>query len=341
MKPIQKPPLDYYLTLGIVAMEGRGFEYPSDSFVAENDRIYVTNKSRDYGERGVRVTILDMDSDYFGTFGHYGISEGQLISPAGITGDGNGNLYVTDDYTSLVSQFDLEGNFIQRWGRNGSGQGEMKGPSGIAIGPNEHVYISDTKNHRIQIFTLSGELVSLFGSQGDGEGEFSLPWGLDVDLQGNVSVADWGNNRVQRFNPSGDHIEIISPGQAGEKQLNHPSSVVVDSGGNQYIADWGNETVKVLNSSSELMQEMKGQATLSKWASAFLETNKEEGLSRQNANLEDISVLENTEDPHTVSAHIEKLFWSPVSVKLQKEERLLVTESNRHRIQVYEIKESE
>ena len=91
MKPVQTIPLDYYLTLGIVAMEGRGFEYPSDSFVAENDRNYVTNKSRDYGERGVRVTILDMDSDYFGTFGHYGISEGQLISPAGITGDANGN----------------------------------------------------------------------------------------------------------------------------------------------------------------------------------------------------------------------------------------------------------
>jgi len=59
MKPVQTIPLDYYLTLGIVAMEGRGFEYPSDSFVADNDRIYVTNKSRDYGERGVRVTILD------------------------------------------------------------------------------------------------------------------------------------------------------------------------------------------------------------------------------------------------------------------------------------------
>ena len=65
MTPLQKPHLDYRLTLGIVAMEGRGFEYPSDSFVAENDKIYVTNKSRDYGERGVRVTILDMDSDYF------------------------------------------------------------------------------------------------------------------------------------------------------------------------------------------------------------------------------------------------------------------------------------
>ena len=337
MKPVQTIPLDYYLTLGIVAMEGRGFEYPSDSFVAENDRIYVTNKSRDYGERGVRVTILDMDSDYFGTFGHYGISEGQLISPAGITGDANGNLYVTDDYTSMVSQFDLEGNFIQRWGSNGSNKDEMQSPSGIAIGKDGLVYISDTKNHRVQIFTTAGDHVSAIGSQGNEEGQFNLPWGVDVGLNGNISVADWGNSRIQRFNSNGDHVETISSVQAGQNQLNHPSSVVVDSTGNQYIADWGNETVKVLNRSSELIQEIRGQATLSKWASAFLETNREEGLSRENANLDDLSSLEDTKDPHRVSAHIEKLFWSPVSVKLQKEDRLLVTESNRHRIQVYEV----
>ena len=338
MTPLQQPYLDYRLTLGIVAMEGRGFEYPSDSFVAENDKIYVTNKSRDYGERGVRVTILDIDSEYFGTFGHYGVSEGQLISPAGITGDGNGNLYVTDDYANMISQFDLEGNFIQRWGAGGSNLGELNGPSGIAVGIDSYIYVSDTKNHRIQIFTLSGDIVSAIGSQGEEEGNFHLPWGVDVGSDGKVSVADWGNNRIQRFDSNGEHVETISAVGTSKSQLNHPSSIVVDSRGNRYIADWGNETVKVLNSSSELIQEMKGQATLSKWASAFLETNKEEGLSRENANLDNLSALEDTEDPHTVSAHIEKLFWSPVSVKLQKENLLLVTESNRHRIQVYEIK---
>ena len=196
---------------------------------------------------------------------------------------------------------------------------------------------SDTKNHRVQIFTTAGDHVSAIGSQGNEEGQFNLPWGVDVGLNGNISVADWGNSRIQRFDSNGDHVETISSVQAGQNQLKHPSSVVVDSTGNQYIADWGHETVKVLNRSSELIQEIRGQSTLSTWASAFLETNREEGLSRENANLNDLSSLEDTEDPHTVSAHIEKLFWSPVSVKLQKEDRLLVTESNRHRIQVYEV----
>ena len=81
MESSQNPRLKYCLTLGIVAMEGRGFEYPSDAIIAEKGKIYVTNKSRDYGERGVRITVLDFDSYYYGTFGHYGFGEGNLISP--------------------------------------------------------------------------------------------------------------------------------------------------------------------------------------------------------------------------------------------------------------------
>ena len=41
-------------------------------------------------------------------------------------------------------------------------------------------------------------------------------------------------------------------------------------------------------------------------------------------------------DPHEESSHIEKLFWAPVSVKLDRDGRLYVTESNRHRVQIYE-----
>ena len=42
--------------LGIVAMEGRGFEYPADSVMAPNWSVYVPNKSRNFGERGVKLT---------------------------------------------------------------------------------------------------------------------------------------------------------------------------------------------------------------------------------------------------------------------------------------------
>ena len=40
--------------------------------------------------------------------------------------------------------------------------------------------------------------------------------------------------------------------------------------------------------------------------------------------------------PYHVSSQTEPYFWGPVSVSLDGEGRLYVTETNRHRIQVYQ-----
>ncbi len=107
--------IDYRLTLGIVAMEGRGFEYPTDSVAAPNGRLYVPNKSRDFGERGVRLTVLDIESEFYGTFGTYGESEGHLQSPSAVESTKDGRILVCDDYTHTVNLFDLDGVFLDRW----------------------------------------------------------------------------------------------------------------------------------------------------------------------------------------------------------------------------------
>ena len=101
-----------------------------------------------------------------------------------------------------------------------------------------------------------------------------------------------------------------------------------------YVADWGNERVQILDSDGGFVQKLRGDATLSAWAANFLTINVEEGEARSRANLEpEIEYF--VDDPHEESSHIEKYFWSPVSVKLDRDGNLYVTESNRHRIQVY------
>ena len=324
------------MTLGIVAMEGRGFEYPKDTWMSKAGRIYEPSQSRDYGERGVRITILDIDSEFFGTFGHYGTDPGQLISPTSITGNSEEVIFISDDYTDKISAFDLEGNFIRRWGNSGGDPGQLSGASSICFDGDQNLIISDTRNHRVQKFTQDGKLVELFGTQGDKEGQFNLPWGLTCDDSNNIYVCDWGNNRVQKFDNSGNYIAEFSSSNNRQNVLNHPSSVAIDDDGYIYVADWGNETVKVLDDDDNLVQELRGEAGLSKWAQDFIDTNREEGLARESANLEiNLDFMEDR-TPHSESAHIEKYFWSPVSVKFDNNALLHVTDSNRHRIQVYE-----
>ena len=45
---------------------------------------------------------------------------------------------------------------------------------------------------------------------------------------------------------------------------------------------------------------------------------------------------EHLNSPYHIASQVEPYFWGPVSVRLDKEDRLYVTEHSRHRIQVYQ-----
>ncbi len=331
----QSEALEYDLTVGMSVMEGRGFYYPTDSVASSNGRLYVVNRSVDGADRGVRVTMCDIESEYYGTFGSYGDGDGQFIWASSIAEDSHGRLFITDEYNSRISIFDQDGSFISRWGLPGSGDGELDGPSGIAFDAANSVYVSDTHNNRVQKFTPSGIPLLSFGGGGSDDGRMSLPWGLAVAPGGDVYIADWGNDRIQRFTSDGGFVAAYGSPGSGEGQLRRPSGVAVDERGLMYISDWGNERVQVLDADGRFIQQLRGQATESKWAVNFLNINKEEAAARVKADLEpEIETLDRS-DPHEVSSHIEKLFWSPVSIKLDSDGRLYVTEGNRHRIQIY------
>ena len=50
--------------------------------IAADGRMYVANRSLENVTRGVRATICDIDSEYYGTFGAYGVAAGQFIRPS-------------------------------------------------------------------------------------------------------------------------------------------------------------------------------------------------------------------------------------------------------------------
>ena len=322
--------IEYDLTVGLSAMEGRGFYYPSDTAIGRDGRFYVVNRSLESIDRGVRVTMCDIDSEFYGIFGAYGEGDGQFVWASCAAVDSEGRVYITDEHLDRVSVFDPEGNFLHKWGQSGAADGELDGVSGIAIDREDSVYVSDTHNGRVQKFTADGRHALTFG-----RGELDLPWGLTAAPSGDVYVADWGNDRIARFAPSGELVGSYgSPGR-GDGELLRPASVAVGDDGYMYVADWGNERVQVLSPEGEFVMKTRGEATLSKWAENFLRVNSEEADARSRANLEPEIDLFDPDDPHEESSQVEKLFWSPMSVKLHSSGRLLVTESNRHRIQIF------
>lgn len=327
--------LKYSHTIGLSTMSGRGFYYPSDAVAGEDGKLYVINRTLDGDNRGVRVTVCDMDGEYYSTFSEFGEDDGQLIWPTAIAADSQGQLYVSDEHNNRITVFNASGKFLSKWGEHGSGAGEFDGPSGLAFDGDDNLYVVDSHNNRVQKYTRDGEFLSSFGSEGAGDGQFDLPWHVTVDAKGELYVADWRNDRVQRFTPDGDLLAKYGTSGRGDGQLSRPSGVAVDREGYIYVADWGNERVQVLDPEGGYVLKLLGEATLSKWAEDFYASNPDEMLERERSNLVPQLGPEYS-NPYQVSAQTEPYFWGPASVTLDEEGRLYVIETNRHRFQVYQ-----
>ena len=329
--------LDYVKTIGIlsISLGGRGFLNPCDAAIGDDGRILVLNRCDPPRASVVRVGICNLAEEYLGEFGAGGSGDGQFVWPVAIALDGEGRAFVTDEYLHRVSVFDSSGVFVARWGIHGHGDGQLDGPAGIAVDQDDNVYVVDQRNHRVQKFTPGGEYLLQWGKAGSAEGEFNLPWGIGIDSRGCVYVADWRNDRVQKFSADGSFIAAYGgPGEA-EGRFNRPSSVAVDRDGYVYVADWGNERVQVLGPDGSFQLQLRGEATPSKWAEEYYAVNPDEKSERDKSELfPELPPHLNT--PYHISSQTEPYFWGPISVKLDKEQRLYVTETNRHRLQIYQ-----
>ena len=332
--------LSYVKTIGIVNNQplGRGFQNPYDLAISRDGRIFVLNRADKARFRSIRVGICNMDEEYLGEFGRgFGSDDDQFGLPVAMAFDSEERLYVTDEYYHNIKVFDTSGELLNKWGVFGSRDGQINGPSGIGIDAEDNIYIVDQHNNRIQKFTSDGHYLLKWGEQGSGDGQFNLPWGLSLDSEGTVYVADWRNDRIQTFSPEGKLLAKFGGSGDRDGQFVRPSGVAVDADGYIYVADWGNERVQVLRPDGRFQLMLRGQATLSKWAEEWFEANPDEKEQRDKSNLTPpLQMPPHLDSPYHISSQIEPYFWGPVSVKLDKERRLYVTEHSRHRIQVYQ-----
>ena len=330
----------YERTLGMTVMEGKGFYCPNDMSFGPDGRIYVLNRSIEIraGGHGMRVGVCDANDGYYGSFGAFGDGLGQFMWPSAIAVGPDSKVFVADEHLHKIMIFRSDGEFIDEWGTEGIRKGELDTPSGLVVDGEGNLMVSDTYNHRVQVFTPEGVFIRTFGREGGGDGELNMPWRLSIGPDSNVYVADWGNDRVSVFTQEGEFVASYGESGTGYGQFSRPADVVADRNGNIYVCDWGNERVQVLDNEGQFLQSTLGESTISPWAQNFLNVNVEEGDARSRADLEKLDIeFPDPDDRHIVSAHIEKYFWAPMALAISPDNRLFVTESNRHRIQIFEI----
>ena len=325
---------DYSHAVGRTSLSGLGFQQPLAVVMGDGDLVYVLNRGSEYvsnvpwtrtGE-GARVSKLTIgkvpgDEEFLGEFGKYGDQGGEFIWPAGMAMDSQHNLYVADEWMNRVSIFDKDDSYLDAWGSSGDADGEFNGLTGIAMDQQDNVYAVDTLNHRVQKLTKDGKFLGKWGSLGSDDGQFNSPWGVTVDRQGHVYVADHKNHRVQKFTPEGEFVAKFGSHGTGRGQLNRPTDVAVDADGDVYICDWANNRVQAFAPDGRFITSFIGDAQeLSKWAQMTVDANADYQKARRRVY---------TTEPEWRLA-------LPTGVTFDaKKERLVVVDSQRGRLQIY------
>ena len=310
----------YSHTIGRNSNSGLGFRNPVDVAIGKEGNIYVVSHGLEYVPTTARVGVCTIDEEYLGEIGHYGRGKGEFVWPCAIAVDSSGNIYIADNHLNRITVYANKGEFLDQWGSEGSDDGELDKPGGLAFDKEDNLYVVDSVNNRVQIFTKEGKFLAKWGREGNGESEFNLPWGITIDQKGDVWVADWRNHRIQKFTADGTFLASFGTFGDGMGQFNRPSDVAVDRDGDFYVTDWANNRVQVFTSEGRYITAFTGDATLSKWGKVILESSPD--MVRQRAMVRDFE--------------IERRFWNPVSLTIAEEQRIIVVDCNRHRLQVYQ-----
>ena len=309
---------------------GDGFFNPVAIARGEGDRMYVVNRGTEtpvfYPCK--RVTICSVDEEYIGQFGFKvhpedavrSAPDGALFWPTSVALDSQGNAYVADEWLNRISVFTKDGEWIGKWGEPGDGDGEIDKPSGLAFDAEDNLYMVDSHNHRIQVFNKEGQFQFKWGTQGTGDGELNFPWGIDIDKNGDVFVADWRIDRIQKFSSDGTFLMKFGSSGKGPGEFNRPTGIAVDKDGAIYVADDKNDRLQVFNSSGAFITQLTGEATLSKWGKERVEIDQ--SFIRARARSQGLDARA-------------KVFPGPISVDVDDQGRVFVTEVPRHRVQVF------
>jgi hypothetical protein len=243
VNPVTLPDDIYFGEVGGVATNSRG-----DIFVYTRTGHPTMSlaSARPFVHSGSRLFQFDRTGKFTREIGQgvYG-----FLFAAQVRVDPQDNLWVVDEYSSMVMKFDLQGRVafllgrkpesIQNPGGRAGGGGGPPGagapqdvfnrPTDVAWDAQGNIFVADGRaNARVAKFSKDGVFVRSWGQRGTAPGQFAGVDSIAVDAQGNVYAADAGNARIQVFDNNGTFKTEI-------KNVGNAQAICITPGANQMM----------------------------------------------------------------------------------------------------------
>jgi hypothetical protein len=190
--------------------------------------------------------------------------------PTDISKDADGNIYVSENTSNLISKIDLNGNVSIYAGNSqfnsvdgAALSASFKGPTSVYAAADGIVYVTEGSNPRIRKIS-GGQVTTVAGSTdgfSDGTGTsalFSTPTDIYKHSSGDLLIVDMGNNRIRRMTTAGVVTTFAGNGAQGgndgnalEATFYAPGTITTDNSGNVFIGD-ANNKIRWINADGKL-----------------------------------------------------------------------------------------
>jgi sugar lactone lactonase YvrE len=190
------------------------FSFPSGVASDAQGNIYVTEKLN----QRVRKITPSGDVSTIAGDGTPGYADGpantaKFYNPSGICLDGQGNIYVADQYNQRIRKISSSGEVstyagsgIQGYVDGKSDTAKFNYPRGICSDSKGNIYVAEEENQVIRKITPSGVVTTVAGKgtlgYADGKGSEALflnPTGVTADNLGNLYVVENLGQRIRKI----------------------------------------------------------------------------------------------------------------------------------------------
>ena len=144
-----------------------------------------------------------------GVTGQPGNTSDKLINPRGIGIDWANALYIADDGNSRVQKYSRSASVGvtvagEGSGISGAGNGFLSQPFDVVVDLNENVFVADASNQRIQLWTRGSSvgttIAGTTGVVGNSTNTLNFPYGIAYDsITGGIYISDFNNFRIMYY----------------------------------------------------------------------------------------------------------------------------------------------
>ena len=198
-------------------------------------RVKKSNKKAILRWNSIGITVA-------GVTGQRGNTPDKLYNPRGIGFDWANALYIADADNNRIQKYSKNvsvGETVagQSSGIAGAGDDFLSSPHDVVVDLNEGVFVADTYNHRIQLWTrgslVGTTIAGTTGVAGNSSDKFNFPYGIAYDsITGGIYISDTRNYRIMYY-PAGARNGTVVAGGNGQglnnDQLGFQQSVYHDA----------------------------------------------------------------------------------------------------------------